>query len=184
MNSTPGGMRRVRRTFALASPLRVVTNASSCPRTPYSSAVCGLTCTNSSGSLPTDILYFKDYVECGRTLGRGSLFIYTLPSSPLGEAAIHFGLQGPLLYAANGRASLGTALETAAEMVLLGEAEAMLAGTADEQEALYFVLAKDMRDRNRALCDSREARLIADKVLSVADTIQEFRALKGKKVRS
>jgi len=41
---------------------------------------------------------FLDYVQAGRKLGRGSLFIYTLPSSPLAEAAIHFGLQGPVLY--------------------------------------------------------------------------------------
>jgi 3-oxoacyl-[acyl-carrier-protein] synthase II len=167
-----------------ASAVALALRDAGIPYSPERKLDIGIVGTNGSGSLATDLLYFKDYVESGRTLGRGNLFIYTLPSSPLGEAAIHFGLQGPLLYAADGKASLGMVLETAEEMVLLGEAEAMLAGTADGQEALYFVLAKDKKDRECALCDFREARLIADKGLSVVDTIQEFRAVKGKKARS
>lgn len=50
------------------------------------------------GALASNLEYFKDYVKAGRKLGRGNLFIYTLPSSPLSEAAIHFGLQGPQIY--------------------------------------------------------------------------------------
>jgi 3-oxoacyl-(acyl-carrier-protein) synthase len=167
-----------------ASAVALALRDAGIPYSPERKLDIGIVGTNGSGSLATDLLYFKDYVESGRTLGRGNLFIYTLPSSPLGEAAIHFGLQGPLLYAADGKASLSMVLETAEEMVLLGEAEAMLAGTADGQEALYFVLAKDKKDRECALCDFREAHLIADKGLSVVDTIQEFRAVKGKKARS
>jgi len=54
--------------------------------------------TNSNGALEANLTYFNDYVAHGRTLARGNLFIYTLPSSPLAEAAIHFGLTGKLLY--------------------------------------------------------------------------------------
>jgi len=50
----------------------------------------GIVGTSAEGSLRSDIEYFRDYLESGRTLSRGNLFIYTLPSSPLGEAAIHF----------------------------------------------------------------------------------------------
>jgi 3-oxoacyl-[acyl-carrier-protein] synthase II len=70
----------------------------------------GIVGASDSGSMQSDIDYFKDYLDCGRTLSRGNLFIYTLPSSPLGEAAIHFGLQGPLLYAASAENPLMTAL--------------------------------------------------------------------------
>ncbi len=42
--------------------------------------------------------YFSDYVEHGRKLARANLFIYTLPTSPLAEIAIHFKLDGPLFY--------------------------------------------------------------------------------------
>ena len=58
----------------------------------------GLIGTNTLGSLFTNMAYFKDYVENGRSLSRGNLFMYTLPTSPLAEAAINCGCQGPLLY--------------------------------------------------------------------------------------
>lgn len=141
----------------------------------------GIVGTGSSGSLATDLLYFRDYIECGRTLGRGNLFIYTLPSSPLGEAAIHFGFQGPLFYAAEGRASLGMVFEIAAEMLLLGEAEAMLAGVAEQDMALYAVLG---RGSGAPICDINEARGIAEQGGPLAGMIKDFKALKGKKVRS
>ena len=44
----------------------------------------GIAGTSREGSLVSDLNYFNDYVENGRTLSRGNLFIYTLPSSPLG----------------------------------------------------------------------------------------------------
>src|SRR5574341_2368969 len=119
--------------------------------------------------------------ECGRTLGRGNLFIYTLPSSPLGEAAIHFGLQGPLFYAAEGRASLGMVFEIAAEMLLLGETEAILAGVAEHESALYAFLG---RGREAEICDINEARGIAEQGGPLAGMIKDFKAVKGKKVRS
>jgi hypothetical protein len=58
----------------------------------------GIIAANKHGALEAQLAYFKDYLKGGRILGRGNLFIYTLPSSPLAEAAIHFGLQGPLIY--------------------------------------------------------------------------------------
>lgn len=54
--------------------------------------------TNTNAALEANLNYFNDYIVNGRTLARGNLFIYTLPSSPLAEAAIHFGLTGKLLY--------------------------------------------------------------------------------------
>lgn len=67
--------------------------------------------TSDEGCLDMDALYFKDYVECGRKLGRGNYFVYTLPSSPIGEATIHFGMEGPSLFVSGGLASaMGTAL--------------------------------------------------------------------------
>ncbi|NQU73259.1 MAG: hypothetical protein HQ547_00925, partial [Candidatus Omnitrophica bacterium] len=58
----------------------------------------GIVGTSPDGALTTNLSYFQDYVKAGRKLGRGNFFIYTLPSSPLAEAAIHFGLCGPLAY--------------------------------------------------------------------------------------
>lgn len=45
-----------------------------------------------------NLLYYRDYLENGRHLGRGHLFVGTLPSTPLCEAAISLGLNGPAYY--------------------------------------------------------------------------------------
>ena len=138
----------------------------------------GIICTNKSGSLQSDIHYFRDYIESGRTLSRGNLFIYTLPSSPLGEASIHFGLQGPMLYVTSADKSLQTALDTASEMILLDESPAMLAGLAEEDKAVYFVLAADPDSGQNVLCDITQARTILDKDMNFSKMIKEFSNLK------
>ncbi|MCX5714393.1 MAG: hypothetical protein NT033_06210 [Candidatus Omnitrophica bacterium] len=61
----------------------------------------GILGTSPDGALDANLAYLRDYAQAGRKLGRGNLFIYTLPSSPLAEASIHFGLQGPILYLRN-----------------------------------------------------------------------------------
>lgn len=86
----------------------------------------GLLGTDEYGSEQANISYFRDYVEGGRTLARANLFIYTLPSSPLAEAAVHFGLQGPLLYLRNQDGSVDSLLVTAQRMIAEGQAETML----------------------------------------------------------
>jgi 3-oxoacyl-[acyl-carrier-protein] synthase II len=101
----------------------------------------GIIGTSREGSLSSDMDYFKDYIENGRTISRGNLFIYTLPSSPLGEAAIHFGFTGPLLYTTAKDHSLETVLDMAEEMIDGRETTMMLAGWSSEQEAIYFVLS-------------------------------------------
>ncbi len=58
----------------------------------------GIIGTNPNGSLDSNLLYFRDYFKASKTIGRGNLFIYTLPSSPLAESSIAFGLKGPLYY--------------------------------------------------------------------------------------
>ncbi len=83
--------------------------------------------TGPDGSLTSNLDYFRDYVSCGRTLGRGNLFIYTLPSSPLAEASIHFGLQGPLLYMRHADDPETKMLEQAESMIRGNDARAMLA---------------------------------------------------------
>ena len=121
----------------------------------------GLVGANAEGSLAANRAYFTDYLQAGRKLGRGNLFIYTLPTSPLAEAAIHFGLQACLLYVgypANGLtavppahgapadertalpAGLPELLHTAAELIADGQAARILAVRADGQEAMGFLL--------------------------------------------
>ncbi len=138
----------------------------------------GIIGTNAEGSLRSDMEYFKDYIASGRTLSRGNLFIYTLPSSPIGEAAIHFGFLGPLLYAEAGQNSLVSALDTAAEMLLAGETPVMLAGKAEAHEAVYFVLAPHADLPADAVCGLANARTIVETSRDVAEIMLKFSALK------
>jgi 3-oxoacyl-[acyl-carrier-protein] synthase II len=134
----------------------------------------GIVGAGASGSLKSDVDYFKDYLDCGRTLSRGNLFIYTLPSSPLGEAAIHFGLQGPLLYTAAQEDPLRTAMAIASEMVLSGETPAILAGMTEDSAAVYFVLMQDSVSNKNILCDEKEIMAILNKGMTFKKMIKEL----------
>ena len=101
----------------------------------------GLVGTNGEGCLRANQTYFQDYLAGGRVLARANLFVYTLPSSPLAEAAIHFGLQGPMLYIGYPGGGLADLLGTATLMVTGGDAGGMLAVKADEREAVAFILS-------------------------------------------
>jgi 3-oxoacyl-[acyl-carrier-protein] synthase II len=139
----------------------------------------GIAGTARDGSLAADVTYFRDYVENGRTLGRANLFIYTLPTSPQGEAAIQFGLTGPLLYAASSRSPLGSVLELAAALVAGGEAPRMLAGQAGAESALYLLVER--ADAGVPLCTLAEALAIAASGESVAAMAAQFSALLTRK---
>jgi 3-oxoacyl-[acyl-carrier-protein] synthase II len=134
----------------------------------------GIVGTNAEGSLRSDIEYFRDYLESGRTLSRGNLFIYTLPSSPIGEAAIHFGLLGPVAYVASEKHSLTTVLDMAEDMVLANEAPVMLAGKAEADEAVFFVIARDQGRDRPVLCDFAEARALVETDPELSGLIRTF----------
>ncbi|MDF7823378.1 hypothetical protein P4B35_05090 [Pontiellaceae bacterium B12227] len=67
--------------------------------------------------------YFQDYVDGGRSMARANLFIYTLPSSPLAEAAVHFGLQGPLYYYRRQDSKVDELISIARRMIEEGQAD-------------------------------------------------------------
>ncbi len=139
----------------------------------------GILGTSCEGSLKSDIDYFKDYVENGRTLSRANLFIYTLPSSALGEAAIHFGLIGPLLYATGVDDSFAEFFDMSVEMIAAHETERMLVGKIVEDEALYFVI--DGKQEGNAFCSLIEARTIVESTHEMPDILRQLSILKIKK---
>ena len=78
------------------------------------------------GCLRANTDFFRDYMDGGRTLSRANLFIYTLPSSPLAEASIHFELAGPLLELQCGRPVTQELLQIAETLIRNGDADRML----------------------------------------------------------
>lgn len=109
----------------------------------------GIVGTNDRGSLESNTCYFRDYVESGRTLARGNLFIYTLPSSPLAEAAIYFGCQGPVLYLGFQQGKISSLLSCAEGMLRSEGVSGMLAVKADEEEAICFLMQPKEADSLR-----------------------------------
>ncbi len=61
--------------------------------------------------------FFKDYLDAGRTMGRGNLFIYTLPTSAIAEVSIHFALTGPAIFIEADSAPFERLLDVAAQML-------------------------------------------------------------------
>ena len=102
----------------------------------------GVLGTSDSGALEANLEYFNDYAANGRTLGRGNLFIYTLPSSPLAEAAIHFGLTGKLLYLGFAKNTEKESLKYALNMLKTESNKTMLLVNASSQAATCLVLQK------------------------------------------
>lgn len=139
----------------------------------------GIIGTSRAGSLTSDIDYFKDFWENGRTLSRANLFIYTLPSSAMGEAAIHFGLTGPLFYGTSADGSLAGFMDMAVDMVVTRETGGMLVGKIEEEEALYFLV--DDTEEDNVLCSLVEARTIVASTQDISDILRQLSILKVKK---
>lgn len=53
---------------------------------------------NGDGCTAENQKYWHDYTDCGRTAGRGGLFVATLPTIPYCEAAIALGCRGQVAY--------------------------------------------------------------------------------------
>lgn len=134
----------------------------------------GILGTNTVGCLESNVRYFKDYVATGRKIARGNLFIYTLPTSPLAEAAISFGLQGPLLYMMFQQKRIPSLVRCAGKMILRGETQAMLAVKADENEAVCFVLRREEDVSTRRVFSLENAIATAEKMSRLEEMIREL----------
>ena len=110
----------------------------------------GILGTSLTGATDAGLVYFKDYLAAGRTLGRANLFIYTLASSPLAEAAIHFGLAGPLLYVGLAKNSHSELLKYAKDMISYGYVKNILAVEASNKEAICYVIGSFTKNENKA----------------------------------
>ena len=86
----------------------------------------GIIACDREGSERANFAYFDDYVRSGRVLGRGQLFVYTLPTSVAAECAIACRLTGPLLYVAESAAPTHGSEAAARGLLADGLADAVL----------------------------------------------------------
>lgn len=113
---------------------------------------------NGDGCKRENVRYFADYLDSGRSGGRGSLFVPTLPSIPVCEAAIMLGCHGGGAYFTTGKSTgqLGALLPLNGEKYFLtGEITARwcavmlwdtgIAGTIPEAENLCELFQRSAR---------------------------------------
>ncbi|MBN2591442.1 MAG: hypothetical protein JXA96_16370 [Sedimentisphaerales bacterium] len=104
----------------------------------------GLLAINKTGCIASNQRFFQDYLDGGRKLSRANLFIYTLPSSPIAEAAIYFGFRGPLLYIDAMDESMNSEIQTVENLLQTAQAKFVLINLIDEfyQAALIVRIGK------------------------------------------
>lgn len=91
----------------------------------------GLVSSTLYGCLTTDFDFYDTVRDRGGGLASPQLFAYTLSNTFVGEAAIRFGLTGPI-YTINENPLTGLeALRTALQSIFLDEAKTMIAGICD-----------------------------------------------------
>lgn len=120
----------------------------------------GLIGTGIEGSLQPCVRYFHDYITTGRKIARGNLFIYTLPTSPLAEAAIHFGFKGPLHCIYFSHNIMAQLIKYSSDWVKSNENSKALAVYIDEEEAICFAIKKSNKP-------GRKHNTIADTLIEI-----------------
>jgi len=129
----------------------------------------GLIGTNTGGSIDANRAYFSDYLKAGRKLGSSHLFIYTLPTSPLAESAIHFGLKACNLYIVHPGGGIQKLLDDANLLIADGQAARIMAVKAHSNEAICFLLGPGEVGAGKSLPLGEVRKLVAG-LDSVADT--------------
>lgn len=91
------------------------------------------------GSSQMDQKYYEDFIKFEKTGGRANYFIYTLPTSCIAEAAIHFSLTGPLLYYSQEFLKSQYFVRLASNMFENQEVEGILIGIIGGECMFYYV---------------------------------------------
>ena len=91
----------------------------------------GIIASSVNGCLDTDFRYYETVIPKNGILASPQLFAYTLASSFLGEAAIHFGLDGPCYVLSEQPGDHQMCLKTALLSLSAGECDTLLSGVSD-----------------------------------------------------
>lgn len=92
------------------------------------------------GCMAADLAYYQDYLASGRTLARGNMFVYTLPTSVLGAVSVVFGFQGPAFYVHELNQPLAGMVSCASQLIASAQADVMLAFWSDDTAAVCFAI--------------------------------------------
>ena len=105
----------------------------------------GLVGAGELGTHAANLAYYRDFVGNARALARGNLFVYTLPTSPLAEAALAAELRGPLLWldgSADGD-GLADAFAAADDAIARGAASTMFVCHGQAEAVILYTVRRD-----------------------------------------
>jgi len=100
----------------------------------------GIIGSSNTGSLSSNMEFFKDYVDSGRKMARGNLFVYTLPSAALAAAAIAFGFKGPLFFEMYSCSSFYQLIESATKTISDQDCKGMVAISEFENKVSAYLI--------------------------------------------
>jgi hypothetical protein len=133
-----------------------------------------IACTHEAAA-PENEKYFNDYISAGGTMARGNLFVYTLPTSSLGEVAITYQLKGPLFFSNFTETRLGFFLEQAEFMLKTGLTKNIVCIFTDEKAAIcMFFTDKHFNSRHLAM---ETLKTDQNKEISLIDFIQKIKKI-------
>lgn len=92
------------------------------------------------GALKANLEYFRDYLASGKKSARGNLFVHTLPTSPMADTAMTFGLKGPLFHLGSSEPKLALLLEQAETLGRESKELSLLCFAASGEVVLCFLL--------------------------------------------
>ena len=132
-----------------------------------------ISCTHKASNME-NMKYFNDYISAGRKMARGNLFVYTLPTSSLGEVAITYQLRGPLFYSNFTDNRMDMFLEQADFMIKTEQAEYLACIYTDTLSEICLIITKEANHcKNRIL----EIETIKDKLKKNSTTIELIQLL-------
>jgi 3-oxoacyl-[acyl-carrier-protein] synthase II len=84
------------------------------------------------GSIDGSTAFMRRVYDKGAKLASPADFPNLVPSSPVGHASIYLGLRGPVVAISDLEATAESAIATAADLLAIGEGDAIFAGSAEE----------------------------------------------------
>jgi hypothetical protein len=143
-----------------------------------------ISCTYDAAT-PDNEKYFRDYISAGRRMGRGNLFVYTLPTSALGEVAISYQLKGPLFYSNYLDKRFEMFLEQIEFMLQTDQAENLVCIFTDKDAAICMFFSNNITKFTSGeylTMDSIKNKLVDD--VSAVDSIQILKNMFRKKMEN
>ena len=132
----------------------------------------GLLTVNKQGCVASNRNFFQDYLDGGRHLSRANLFIYTLPTSASAEAAIYFGLQGPLLFMESLSDSLEAEIRVVNGLLQTGQAQSIMMYLIEESYPVGLVLGEVPETRSSGIDITTLPRAIESQVYRVTEALK------------